>query len=113
MENKTSYFEPLFERLEEYGKTSFDLIKLKTLDKITEILSIYISRGLALFVFSIFIVFANIGLALWLGDLIGKNYYGFLCVAGFYAVVWGVLAFVLNDRIKRSISNSLISKFLN
>ena len=112
MENKTSYFEPLFERLEEYSKTSFELIKLKTLEKTTEIFSIYISRGLALFVFSIFIVFANIGLALWLGDLLGKTYYGFLCVAGFYAIVWGVLAFVLDGAIKRSINNSLITKFL-
>jgi lipopolysaccharide export LptBFGC system permease protein LptF len=113
MENKTSYLEPLFERIEEYSKTSYELKKLKVLGKTADVLSAYISRGLTLIVFSVFIVFANIGLALWLGDLTGKTYYGFVFVAAFYFVVWGVLFFFLHNWIKKIVCNSLISKMFN
>jgi cytochrome c biogenesis protein CcdA len=113
MEIKTSYLEPLFERAEEYGKTSYELIKLRTLEKTSKILSAIISRGIVVLILAIFIVFANIGLALWLGDLLGKNYYGFLCVAGLYGIVWGVLHFFLHNQIKRKINNSLITQMFN
>ncbi|MDO9000027.1 MAG: hypothetical protein Q7W45_09700 [Bacteroidota bacterium] len=112
MENKTSFLEPLIERVEEYGKTSFELIKLKVIDKSAKISSTFLYRGIGLFVFGIFLVFANIGLALWLGDLLGKIYFGFLCVAGFYAFVLGALFFILNNWIKKQINNSIILQLL-
>ena len=91
MEEKTNLIEPLLERAEEYGKTSYELLKLKALDKTADVASTLISRAAVVLVLSIFIVLVNIGLSLWLGDVLGKSYYGFFCVAGFYVIIGIVL----------------------
>ena len=113
MENKIVFIEPLFERAEAYGKTSYELIKLKAVDKTSDVLSTFVSRGAVILVLSMFIVIVNIGIALFLGDLLGKSYYGFFCVAGFYGIIGGVLYFFLHDKIKKYVSNSIITQMLN
>jgi hypothetical protein len=113
MEDKIIFIEPLFERTEEYGKTSYELFKLKALDKTAGVLSTFISRGAVVLALTMFIVIVSIGIALWLGDLLGKSYYGFFCVAGFYAIIGGVLYFFMHNKIKKRISNSIISQILN
>lgn len=113
MDDKMVFIEPLFERIEAYSKTSLELIKLKALNKTTEVVSTGISRGITVMVFSMFLVLINIGAALWLGDLLGKSYYGFFCVAGFYAILGVVLYFFMHKSIKKSVGNSLILQLLN
>ena len=113
MENKTILLEPLFERAEEYGKTSYELLKLKTVDKTAGITAVFISRGIIVLVLSVFILIVSIGTALWLGDLLGKLYYGFFCVAGFYGIIGGVLYFFMYSWIKERVNNSIISHMLN
>lgn len=113
MEDKINFIEPLFERVEEYGKTSFELLKLKALDKISGTVSSFVSRGIIILVLSMFLVLATIGVALWLGELLGKSYYGFFCVAGFYGIVGSVLYFLLFNWIKKRIRNSFVLHMLN
>ena len=113
MEKEKTFLEPLFENVEAYSKTSYELIKLKTTEKLMLTLSAFVSRGLAVLILSIFIVFIGIGLSLWLGDLLGKTYYGFFCVAGFYGIVGGILYFWMHQWIKKRISNSIILQMLN
>ena len=112
METKANFIEPLFERVEEYGKTSYELLKLKAVDKTAEIASTLISRAAVILVLSMFIIIVTIGIALWLGDLLGKMHYGFFCVAGFYAIL-GLIIFLTHNRIKESISNSIVSQCLD
>jgi len=102
--------ESLFERVEDFGKTSFELYKLKTISKTTEVVSTFVSRGSVVIVLSMFLIFVSIGLALWLGDLFGKPYLGFFCVAAFYIVLGGVLYYFLHQYIKKQVSNSIISE---
>lgn len=113
MENQTSFVKPLFERAEEYGKTSYELFKLKTVDKTAGIVSTFVSLCSAILILSMFIVTASIGVALWLGDLLGKSYYGFFVVAVFYGIIGGVLYFLMYNWIKKRVSNSIISQMLN
>ena len=113
MENKTTIFEPLFERAQAYGKTSFELYKLKAVEKTSGVSSTFASRALAFFVFSLFIFMTSIGAALWLGELFGKVYYGFLFIAGFYAITGCVLYFFMHNWIKKGINNSIIKEMLN
>ena len=113
MEHKTEFTEPLFAKAEEFGKTSFELCKLKALDKTTGVVSSMVSNGVAVLVLSMFTVIANIGVALWLGDLLGKVYFGFFCVAGFYGIAWVVLRFFLQSWIKKSVGNTFILNMLN
>ena len=56
----------------------------------------------------IFIVLLNIGIALLLGDLLGKAYYGFFIVAAFYAII-GIILYSSRDKwIKTPIINGLV-----
>jgi len=59
-----------------------------------------------------FVFVTNIGASLWIGELLGKSYYGFFCVAGFYIVVIGFIYFFMRDWIKKSIGNSIVSEIL-
>ena len=112
MEAKMCLIEPLLERVEEYGKTSFELIKLKSLDKTADVASALISRLLLAIVILFFALTLSIAIALWFGDLLGKNYYGFLVVSSFYGLA-GIILFFIHPFIKSRVNNSIIKKMLN
>ena len=113
MENKTTIFEPLFERVQAYGKTSIELYKLKAIEKTSEISSTFVSRAIAFTVILLFVLMVSISAALWGGDLLGEMYYGFLCVGGFYGIVGAVLYFFLHNWMKERANNSIITQILN
>jgi hypothetical protein len=112
MEIKDNFIEPLLERTEEFSKTSFELLKLKFTAKTADIGSILISRFLSLIILSFFALTINIAVALWLGDLLGKNYYGFLVVASFYGVI-AIVLFFIHPFIKDRVNNSIIKQMLS
>jgi len=112
-ETKTSVIESLVERVEEYGKTSYDLFRLKIIDKLSATVSSVVSRLFAIVFLFIFIIILHVALALWLGELLGKGYYGFFCVAALDAVIWMVLHFLMHNWFKKRIGNSIISQLLN
>jgi hypothetical protein len=113
MEDKIAFIEPLIERFDAYGKASFALIKLRLVEKTAGVFSTFIARCVVVIVFSMFVVSLNIGVALWLGDLLGKTYYGFFCVAGFYGLIGLILYFFLNNWMKKQLNNSIILQMLN
>lgn len=108
MENTSNQIEPLFEKIEEYGKTTFELYKLKAISKTTEVVSTFVYRGAVALVLSMCLVLVSIGLALWLGEVLGKPYLGFFGVATLYCLLGGVLYFSRHC-LKRKIGNSFIS----
>jgi hypothetical protein len=113
MENTFDCIEPLFEKIKDYGKTSLELFKLKTISSAIKIVTTFVFQGVIVIIVSLFLIFASIGLALWLGDLFGKLYLGFFCVATFYIVLAGVIFSFFKNIIKRKLSNYIISKVLN
>ena len=112
MKDRESLIEALLERTEQYSKSSFELLKLKSLDKTADVTSTLVSRFFLAMAISIFVLILNIGIALWLGEILGKNYYGFLLVAIFYGLV-GLSLLLLHPKLKARISNSIISQVLN
>jgi hypothetical protein len=113
MENNILFIEPLVARAEQYGKLSYELIKLKAIHTLSKVVSTFISRVILILVLAMAIIVLTIGVALWLGDLLGKSYYGFFCVAGFYCIIGFVLYFFLHHKIKKAVSNSIILQILN
>lgn len=111
MEYTLSLIEPLLEKAERFSKTSIDLLKLKSVYKTSDIASTLISRLLFIIIGLFFLLALNVGIALWLGDLLGKNYYGFLLVACFYGLLT-ILLFFLHPTIKTSVNNSIIINLL-
>lgn len=112
-EDKTGLLETLVERAETYGKTTFDLFKLKSVDKAANVVSSAVSRVVAFVLLFMFLGIASIGISLWLGEILGKVYYGFFCVAGFYGLCGLVLYLVKDNFIRKSVNNSIIESALN
>lgn len=112
MESKAFLIEPLFERVEEYGKTSLELIKLKSVSKSADLASTFLSRVILTVIIFLFAITLNTGVALLLGEVLGKAYYGFLAVAGFYCLV-GIVLYFVHPSIKAQFKNLLISKMLD
>ncbi|MDF2438431.1 MAG: hypothetical protein K0Q95_2807 [Bacteroidota bacterium] len=113
MQDQKNQIEILAENAEMYAKTSIDLLKLQAVEKTALVGSAAVSRGVVILMISMFIIIVNIAVGLWLGDILGKLYYGFFCVAGFYGLFAFVIYFFFHNRIKERVSNSIISQLLN
>ncbi len=112
MEEKSS-IDALIEKGEQYGKTTLELLKLKTLDKSSDVISNLVS-WLIVFVFAVlFFLILNIGVALWLGGLMGKSYYGFFAVSGFYGLLALIFGIFRKQLVKKPLNNSIIEQVLD
>jgi len=112
MEPTSNVFESLFEKAETFGKTTYELSKLKALETTTVVASSIVARLSVVLMLSIFTLVFNIGVALYLGDLLGKSYYGFFIVAAFYLIAGIVLHFFLHKWIKKPLADLIISQAL-
>ena len=112
MEDNAKLIESLLERTAEYGKTSFELVKLKALDKTSDAVSSLIPHSVVFVLIASFMLFFNLGLAFWLGEILGKTYYGFFVVAAFYCVIVIVLHFFMHQWLKKIVCDYIIKKVL-
>jgi len=110
MEDKTNIYETLLESATDYGKTSFNLVKLKALDKTADAISSFIPNAVVFVLIASFLLFISFGLALWLGELLGEIYFGFFIVAVFYGLTAIVFNFLLKKGIKQSIYDFTIKQ---
>ena len=112
METPKQSIESLFERVEAYGKTTYELSKLKLLETTNIVISSLIARLSTILMIAMFSFVLSIAVALWLGDILGKAYYGFFIVAGFYLLAGIVLHFFLHRWVKKPISELIIKQAL-
>jgi hypothetical protein len=112
MEEKTGVFEKLFSDAEDFARTTLELVKLRTVEKISDSLSSMVSRTTALIFFFMFFLTGSIGLCLWLSEILGKIWAGFLLVAGIYGFIAVLLWFFIHKWFKRRISDVVIKQLL-
>ncbi|HET6558933.1 MAG TPA: hypothetical protein VFG54_16555 [Prolixibacteraceae bacterium] len=112
MEYQENLIESLIEKGEQYGKTTLELIKLKAVDKSADVASTLISWMIVIVFTVLFFLILNIGIALWIGELLGKSYYGFFVVAGFYALLALIFGIFREQFIKKPVNNSIVSQVL-
>jgi hypothetical protein len=112
MEDNAKLFESLLDRAREYGETSYKLVRLKALDKSTEVVSSFVPHSVVFVLIASFMLFLNLGIALWLGELLGKIFYGFFVVAGFYVITGIAIHFFMHKCLKRSAGNYFIKQLL-
>jgi hypothetical protein len=112
MDVNTDQINTLLQNLEQYHKTNLELLKLKAIDKTADVISTWVPRTFFVITCSIILVTLTITAALWLGELLGKTYYGFLVISLVYAVAAAVLFFTHN-RIKNRIADSVVTEILN
>jgi len=112
MDDIVNLIKSLLESATEYGKVSFELLKLKIIDKVTDIVSSVIPLSVVIVLVAAFLLFVNLGLALWLGEILGKIYYGFFVLAVFYFLLAVIIHFFLNKWIKRVVGDYFIKRVL-
>lgn len=96
----------------DFLETKAALYKLKTVETTTEVVSTLVS-GMGLFcILGLVVATISIGMALWIGDWLGKDFYGFFIIGGIYGIA-GLVCYLFRDRwLKEPVSNILIRKLL-
>jgi len=112
MEENANIIESLIERTTEYGKTSFELIKLKALDKTSEVVSSFVPNSIIAVFYVSFLFFCSLGVALWLGEILGTIYFGFFVVAAFYGITGIFIHLFMHKWIKRVVGDNFVKQVL-
>ncbi len=113
MENQSGPVELLVEKVKDYAETRIDLLRLKAIDNSSSFLSLLIAMIVVILVGLISFMILSVGLALLLGDLLGKAYYGFFIVAGIYLITGLVLYSTREKLLKSPMANSMIKKLMD
>ena len=113
MEDNAKLIESLLERVTDYGKTTFELVKLKALDKTSDVVSSFIPHSVVFVLIALFMLFVNLGLAFWFGEILGKTFYGFFAVAAFYGLIGLIIHLFMHKWLKKLVSNYIIKHGLN
>lgn len=111
METSEKLIEPLMKKVEAYSCTTLELFKLKLIDKSSTILSDLIARIIYASILLLFFISLGLALSLWLGEQLGKNYYGFAIVSGFYGIL-SLTMFLLKPIVQSAFKNLIIAKSL-
>ncbi len=111
MKEDSDLIENLFKRVSELGLAQIELVKLRTISRTTGIISSIIPDLVVGALLVIFLLFLNLGLAFWLGNVLGQIYFGFLAVSLFYLVMGFASHFFIRRRIKKAVADYLIRQF--
>jgi len=112
MEDNTRIIDELLEKAAEYGKAEIKLVKLKALDKASDIVSASVPRIIVMASAAIFMLFLNLGAAFWLGELLGNLFLGFFAVAAFYGIIALIIHLFMHKWIKKQVGDSIIKRVL-
>lgn len=112
METNATTNENIFEKAENYTRTSLELVKLRTVSASADVLSTITSKIAVGVVVAFFTLFLNIGISLWIGKELGEYYYGFFILALFYLITAIVIHTFQHSLIKIPVGNLIISSIL-
>ena len=112
METLSKHIEAVYEKAKTYTETSIELYKLNAIDTSADVASSLVLRFVMLLVVSMFTLFVNIAISLFIGKQIGDYYLGFLIVSGFYLILAFVIYLFRDKLVKTPINNMIIAKLL-
>ena len=111
METPVTLVETMFEKVEAYAKTTIELTRLRAVETSAKVVTSFVSRVSVIVMFSLFALVLTVGVAFFLGDLLGKMYYGFFIVAAFYLLAGILLHFYMHKWIKKPLSETVSKRF--
>lgn len=111
IEERKEILEELFERIEAYVQINVQLYKLRAIELVAESTSTVVSKLLIGLVATMFFLFLNIGIAIWLGSELGSPSHGYFIVSGFYLLVLIILFIFRKNMFKKSIADGIMHKF--
>jgi hypothetical protein len=109
---KESNIEGILFKTGEYIETRADLFKLKAIGTSSNAMASITWRIaiLSISMFSLF--FLNIGLSIWIGNVLGQLFYGFFIVGTFYLLTGLVIYLFRHAWIKTPVKDLLVKKLL-
>ena len=113
MQHETNALEDLFSKTTGYLETRAEIAKLKAVGKASEVGSAIVSRLIIGILSLMVLVFLNIGVAIWLGGILGALYLGFFAVTGFYLLLVVILYAGRKTLLKAKFKNSMVKDLLN
>ncbi|MDP4131251.1 MAG: phage holin family protein [Bacteroidota bacterium] len=102
----------LIEKSQDYLETKLEIAKLKTVEKSSDVLSSIVVLISMIFLALLCFMFISIGLAFYLGSLVGSAHTGFFIMGGVYGIILIILYLLRNKWIKTPVSNLVIKKIL-
>lgn len=112
MADSTTPIATLIDRVEDYGNSTIEFLKLNAIDKSAEVVSSLVSRIVLIITIAMSFLIVNIGIALWVGKLLGDSFYGFFVIGGFYTILALLLHVFRSFLIEYPVSNTLIKQML-
>ena len=112
MENIATSIRKLYNKAEQYSKTSLELIKLNAIDKSSDVISSLAVVVSLAFIVAVFTLFINIGLALLIGKAVRDYAIGFFIMSGFYVFIGFFLYVYRKKLIKTPIDNIVLGKLM-
>src|SRR5437868_978524 len=113
MENKSNNVEELFEKFKDYADVRIKLLKLKGINKVSGFTSSLVTTLILLVLLWGILICLTIGLALLIGELVGRAYLGFFILGAVYFIIGLVLYSKREKLIKNRVSNKLIKELMN
>jgi len=112
MQDQKSDIDILLSDAGDFIETRTTLWKYKGIESLADV-SGELVAGLAMIVFVSFVIIVfSIGFALLIGEWLGKSYYGFFIMGGFYSIIALVIYARRGRWLKDPFSNMLIRKIL-
>lgn len=112
MEQQTNHISSLVDKAKEYAETRMELVKLKVAETSSQTIASIVSITILVTLLTLFVLLLSIGLALWLGDLLGNNYYGFFVMAAFYGILALMIYLFKSKWIEDPVTNTIIKKMV-
>lgn len=103
---------PIIDQMEQYLKTNLELYTLKLTAKIATAVSRLVTQMVIGVLAMIVLFMMAMFLALWIGDLMGKDYLGFLIIGGVIGLVTLVLFVNRHKMIRQPVMDNIISDIL-
>jgi hypothetical protein len=102
----------LVAKAEEYGHSSLELVKLKSVRVSAKATGMVGTQFVLGTVLVLLLITLSMGTAFWLGEILESVYLGFFCVAGFYLILLIVFYVFRDSLIQRPIENGVIKNLL-
>lgn len=109
MNEKIILIEMLFEKAEQYVKTTLGLYRLNVIDKATDVFASFAARVVIFLFLTLFFVLMTLGLAFYLGDVLGEIYFGFFAVGGFYLLI-SIVLYLCRKSLEELFNNYMINQ---
>jgi len=77
-----------------------------------EAISSFIPHSIVFIAIASSLLIFSLGLSFWLGEILGKTFYGFFVIAGFYFITGIMVHLFMHNQLKKLVGNYFVKQAL-